>query len=154
MSHTVDNSPFWLPANEPKLASNTAPGGIATGLLECEQCGSDLVVGSKFCHSCGSSRGATPKAQAGMEWKRALRSSGSMLASGMNRTRAALNLPTPALVAFAMGSICVLTALLVGFMYSASTPLEWEAVQAWRLEWMLGAIAAFLAGILLRSSKA
>jgi hypothetical protein len=30
--------------------------------------------------------------------------------------------------------------------------LDWQAVQLWRIEWLLGATASFLAGILLKKS--
>ena len=39
-----------------------------------------------------------------------------------------------------------------GLVYTAATVLDWQAVQIWRIEWLLAAIAAFLAGILLRAA--
>jgi hypothetical protein len=37
-------------------------------------------------------------------------------------------------------------------MFTAGTVLDWQAVQIWRVEWLLGAAAAFLAGILLKKA--
>jgi multisubunit Na+/H+ antiporter MnhB subunit len=56
------------------------------------------------------------------------------------------------MVAFLAGITCALAAMLVGFVFSANTVLDWQAVQVWRIEWLLGAAAAFLAGILLKRS--
>ena len=47
-----------------------------------------------------------------------------------------------------------LAALLVGFIFSANTVLDWQAVQMWRIEWLLAAVACFVAGILLRQPSA
>jgi hypothetical protein len=48
--------------------------------------------------------------------------------------------------------ICLLVAIATGFLFSTATGAEWQAVQVWRIEWTLGAIAAFLFGILLKRS--
>jgi cytosine/uracil/thiamine/allantoin permease len=44
-------------------------------------------------------------------------------------------------------------ALAVGVVFSARTLLDWQAIQIWRIEWLLGAVAAFLAGCLLKKSS-
>jgi len=36
--------------------------------------------------------------------------------------------------------------------FTAATVLDWQAVQLWRIEWLLGAAVAFVAGILLKKS--
>ena len=59
---------------------------------------------------------------------------------------------TAALVAFTAGVICLLGALGVGLIFSVQTTLDWQAVQVWRIEWLLGATASFLAGLLLKKS--
>jgi len=41
-------------------------------------------------------------------------------------------------------------AISVGWVYSAQTLSDFQAIQLWRIEWLLGAAAAFLAGILLK----
>jgi hypothetical protein len=35
-------------------------------------------------------------------------------------------------------------------IYKAQTMVDWQAIQTWRIEWLLGATAALLAGILLK----
>ncbi len=66
------------------------------------------------------------------------------------RIKDRVGLPTPALVAFLAGFACLLAAVLVGFIFSANTVLDWQAVQVWRIQWLLGSATAFLAGILLK----
>jgi len=48
--------------------------------------------------------------------------------------------------------ICVAGAVGVGLIFTVQTTLDWQAVQVWRIEWLLGASASFLAGILLKKS--
>lgn len=63
-------------------------------------------------------------------------------------------LPTASLMAFLLGLGCSLAALLVGFLFTANTVLDWQAIQMWRIEWLLAAVACFVAGILLRRASA
>jgi hypothetical protein len=64
--------------------------------------------------------------------------------------REALGLTIGSLIAFVLGVACVGCAVATGLMYTATTLLDWQAVQIWRIEWLLAAVAAFLAGILLK----
>ena len=61
-----------------------------------------------------------------------------------------VGLPTAALVAFMIGLGCVAGALGVSFFYKASNLAEFQAIQMWRVEWLLAATASFVAGILLK----
>jgi cytosine/uracil/thiamine/allantoin permease len=61
-----------------------------------------------------------------------------------------VGLPTAALIAFIIGLGCVAGAVGVSLFYKASTLAEFQAIQLWRIEWLLGATAAFVAGILLK----
>ncbi len=58
-------------------------------------------------------------------------------------------LPTASLIAFVLGMSCIAGALLVGLL-TAKTFVDWQAIQFYRSEWLLGATAAFVAGILLK----
>ena len=60
-----------------------------------------------------------------------------------------VGLPTASLIAFLAGLGCVVAALSVGLM-TPKTLVEWQAIQYYRAEWLLGATAAFVAGILLK----
>ncbi len=41
-------------------------------------------------------------------------------------------------------------ALAVSVFFSGQTALDWQAIQLWRIEWLLAAVAAFVAGCLLK----
>lgn len=62
-----------------------------------------------------------------------------------------VGLPTAALVAFMIGLGCVAGAVAVSFFYHASNLAEFQAIQMWRIEWLLAATASFVAGILLKN---
>jgi len=63
--------------------------------------------------------------------------------------RRQLNLSTAALICFIAGLASIGAAACVGFIYSASTLVDWQAIQIWRIEWLLMAAVALLCGILL-----
>jgi hypothetical protein len=60
-----------------------------------------------------------------------------------------VGLSTASMISFVIGLCCVAGALTVGFI-TAKTLVEWQAIQFYRLEWLLAATAAFVAGILLK----
>jgi hypothetical protein len=60
-----------------------------------------------------------------------------------------VGLSTGSLIAFTIGLACVAGALLVGLL-TAKTYVDWQAIQLYRVEWLLAATAAFVAGILLK----
>jgi len=61
-----------------------------------------------------------------------------------------IGLPTAPLIAFIIGLGCVAGAIGVSLVYRASNLAEFQAIQMWRIEWLLAATAAFVAGILLK----
>ena len=62
-----------------------------------------------------------------------------------------LSLPCAAF--FILGMVCTVAALAVGVLYREDTLVDWQAVQAWRVEWLLAAIASLLAGVLLKTKN-
>ncbi len=54
------------------------------------------------------------------------------------------------LIAFLIGLGCVAGAIGVSLFYHASNLGEFQAIQMWRIEWLLAATASFVAGILLK----
>jgi hypothetical protein len=106
----------------------------------CHRCGSEFIVSSLYCHACGASR-------PGVNAARTLEIPGfAELASLGER----LGLTTPAVIAFLAGVLCVVGALVVSVFFSVRTALDWQAIQLWRVEWLLAAIASFVAGCLLK----
>ncbi len=126
---------FWRPP---------APAAKAVASPErssaCRHCGTEFIVSSIYCHSCGAKRPDLTAA-------RTLEIPGrAELASLRER----LGLTTPAVIAFLLGLFSIVGAVAVSVLFSARTTLDWQAIQLWRIEWLLGAVAAFAAGCLLK----
>jgi phosphate/sulfate permease len=100
------------------------------------------MVGSRYCHICGAAREAIPVTDP--HWARHLE---------LHNIKQGLGLPLASLIAFIGGIGCILAALASGMIYSERNVLEWEAVQAFRIQWLLAALVAFVAGVLLKKSS-
>lgn len=174
---------FWSPPS-PMVADNVVIEEPAPALAEaCPRCGTEFLLGSRFCHTCGGRRpvAMTPEAEADAAffarlWVQGIgrarsavsRVSSSGFWSGMwtgmsswirfpewlrylhfHEIKSRIGLSTASLIAFMIGVGCVAGALLVGLL-TAKTFVDWQAIQFYRAEWLLGATAAFVAGILLK----
>ncbi|HKD01957.1 MAG TPA: hypothetical protein VKB77_06005 [Terriglobales bacterium] len=128
---------FW----RPPIAQRATVSASAAEV--CEGCGSEFIVGSRYCHICGTAREIT--AFTDPHWARHLE---------LHNIKQGLGLPLASLIAFIGGVGCILAALACGLIYSERNVLEWEAVQAFRIQWLLAAVAAFTAGLLLKKSFA
>lgn len=137
----------------------------------CSRCGTEFLLGSRYCHSCGTRR---PVMLSDAEREDAL-ALANLWRKGMVRAHALVSaipwrklqipswlrylhfheiksrtgLSTASLIAFVVGLACVGGALLVGLL-TAKTLVDWQAIQFYRAEWLLAATAAFVAGILLK----
>jgi hypothetical protein len=140
----------------------------------CSGCGSEFIIGARFCHTCGLPRQSLDMAgvhsevtMAGTPWERGLEwghAAAIWIAESWLRIpfphwlrylhfheiKRWVGLPTAALVAFIIGLGCVTGAIGVSLFYKASNLGEFQAIQLWRIEWLLAATAAFVAGILLK----
>ena len=128
---------FWRPAQE-----QLHPGQSASTPM-CAKCGADFVIGSRFCHVCGTGRDERAH------------SASVTFADRMAMVALlpeVLNLPVASTVFFALGIGCAIAAIVVSFIYSATTLVDWQAVQVWRIEWMLGSLIALVAALLLKST--
>jgi hypothetical protein len=129
------------------------PESVSAALSEtCQRCGTEFLMGAGFCHVCGQSRVAalgSPVSRLS-SWKRYLAWTRHL---EFHVIQERLDLPTASLIAFIAGVGCLVGAIGVGLVFSANTVLDWQAVQLWRIEWLLGATAAFAAGILLKKSS-
>lgn len=140
MAETLDRAQneFWRP---PIVASKVTIGQDPSET--CDGCGTEFIVGSHFCHSCGAAR---PELQA----KRTVEIPGLMELAALGKR---LGLTTPTLAAFLFGIVCMAGAIAVSMIFTARTALDWQAIQLWRIEWLLAAIAAFGAGLVLKKSS-
>ena len=106
------------------------------------RCGTEFIVSSLYCHACGTSR-----PDLGVSVARTLEIPGLAEFAALGER---LGLTTPAVIAFLAGMLCVVGALSVSVFFSVRTLLDWQAIQLWRIEWLLAAVAAFVAGCLLK----
>lgn len=104
------------------------------------RCGTEFIVSSLFCHACGAKRPDLTTA-------RILEIPGLAEIVSLGER---LGLSTAPLVAFLLGLFCLVGAISVSVFFSARTTLDWQAIQLWRIEWLLAAVAAFVAGCLLK----
>jgi hypothetical protein len=105
----------------------------------CPNCGTDFLIGARFCYICGTGRHVVAAPQPGLRVWSALAHLPSML-----------ELSVASLIAMVLGCACVVAAVVTGFVFTATTLLDWQAVQIWRIEWLLAAIALFAVGVLLK----
>jgi len=173
---------FWRPPSvlEP-AAEAMLPAASSQDMAEaCGGCGSEFMIGARFCHTCGLSRpvlsaaltaSSSDAAVMARLWTRNVAWVGGAAGSAASVWRRIqfpawlhylhfheikrwVGLPTAALIAFIIGLGCVAGALGVSFFYKASNLAEFQAIQMWRIEWLLAATASFVAGILLKKPSA
>jgi hypothetical protein len=148
MSDAVHNvqQEFW----RPPLSQPTATTNLAEA---CRRCGTEFMVGAAFCHICGANRHRVNLNRANLippaSWTKYFDFVRTLEFSSI---RSWFGLPLPALCAFLLGVGLMMVALGVGFV-SIRDFNDFQAVQLWRIQWLMAACAAFLAGILLRSRK-
>lgn len=131
---------FWRPP--------LAKPSVETGLAEaCRRCGTEFMVGAAFCHICGLGRHRAANAPNG--WTKHLHFPHALEFSTIKRW---FGLPLAPLCAFLVGVAFIVVGLCMGFM-SVHDYTDFEAIQLWRIEWLMAACAAFLAGILLKGRK-
>lgn len=170
---------FWRPPSVLDPAAETRLLSMSSQDMAdaCQGCGSEFMIGARFCHACGVSRPVRSAAETTLEtavtdisgvWARSVASAVAVTGSVARAWRDIefpswlyylhfheikhwIGLPTAALVAFMIGLGCVAGALGVSFFYHASNLAEFQAIQMWRIEWLLAATASFVAGILLKN---
>jgi MFS family permease len=145
MSEVIDNAPqeFWRPpVAQPEVA-------VAAMVEVCDRCETEFMVGARFCHDCGAARQPRIKASAVHGWTRALE---FLRVLEFQNVKEWLGLSMASLIAFFAGLGCLLAALTVGAIYSIRDLADFQAIQSWRMQWLLAALVAFVAGILLKQA--
>ncbi len=147
MSEVVHNASkeFW----RPPAAQSTA---AIAGMVEvCDGCGTEFMAGARFCYICGTARDARTGRAAKPAWMESL---AFLKVLEFHRVKQALGLPTASLLAFVAGLGCLLAALAVSMVYTVQNLADFQAIQSYRLQWLMAAVAAFVAGILLKKPPA
>jgi hypothetical protein len=107
----------------------------------CAICGTPYASGAHFCHTCGLGRDAVvTKRNVLKDWL------------DLDAIRIRLGLSTPAMVFVLMATIFALATVMTGLVYDTSTLAQWQAVQIWRIEWLLATIAALFAALLFKTT--
>ena len=132
-----DRQEYWKPA----VPLRSEAPDLAAKAAVCDRCGADFLTAARFCHVCGAERNAvvindrTSEKRTWLDFSVMQRATGQTISS---------------LIALVLGVVCLITAAITGFIYTATTVLDWQAVQIWRIEWLLASLAMFAAGILLK----
>jgi hypothetical protein len=137
MGLAARSSEYWRPSNPDvvRLVESASPGAA------CWRCGTEYSRDALFCHICGSGREARHSAAKAQPEPAALTSASVPRPPGLSIS---------CLIFFLAGMVCLLGALLIGMVYKTETLADWQAVQTWRIEWLLGGVTTLLAGILLK----
>src|SRR5579863_40207 len=166
---------FWQPPAPSQAVQPEALAPVPALSNACQRCATEFLVGARFCHACGTLR---PKANTDQAASFTLTyaSTVDFLAKGVIRVKSTIaaipwqkvgfpswiqylhfhqikswiGLPTAALIAFFVGLGCVAGAVGVSLVYKAQSFVDFQAIQMWRIEWLLAATASFVAGILLK----
>jgi hypothetical protein len=164
---------FWRSPTVIESAVEATPPAASGVMAEtCTDCGGEFMIGARFCHTCGRRRPAvaannTDAAAVASLWAgnvALLRSWAVSLGAALSKIslpdwveylhfhkiKRWIGLPTAAMIAFLIGLGCVAGAIGVSLYYKASNLAEFQAIQMWRIEWLLAATASFVAGILLK----
>jgi hypothetical protein len=164
---------FWRPPSPVVSNEIVIRETIPTMAEACSRCGTEFLLGSGFCHTCGNRRNEATSAAAKADsaalaglWEQAVAKVSSLYPIVANswsqvqlpswlrylhfhEIKSWIGLPTASLIAFVIGIGCIAGALLVGLL-TARTFVDWQAIQLYRVEWLLAATASFVAGILLK----
>jgi hypothetical protein len=103
----------------------------------CRKCGTELNLGAEFCHVCG-------------RW--VFGSGVSRIISTLKAAVAQTAVELPVLICLLTAAAFAVVSLFVGIRMNPKTIAEWQVIQFWRIEWLLGAIVVLLFGVLLKKS--
>jgi len=165
---------FWQsPAQLESSPKADLPPGAQRMADACTGCGTEYLIGAKFCHACGVARpsllelsnnnkvvpessawiwpGLWPSLESAAARLRKISLPQWLRYLHFHEIKRWVGLPTASLVAFFTGLGCIAGALGISAFYKASNLAEFQAIQMWRMEWLLAAAASFLAGILLKT---
>jgi hypothetical protein len=135
---------YWRPAPTP--GNQFQPQGFQTHSHEafCTGCGTQYPAGARFCHVCGLGREEDLHAQKRIpivDWL------------SFDWLREQLGLSTISLVLVLAATVFMLATVMTGLVYNTSAIAEWQAVQTWRIEWLLATVVALLAAILFKEKS-
>ncbi len=133
---------FWQPpAGEGATAVQASYSPVRPAPHEvCSGCETEFMVAAGFCHACGLPRNSS-----------AATSEALPLNNAYQWLKVTFGLSGPSLIAFLVGLLCIAIALIGGAAYSPQSYPDFPAIMLWRMQWLVAAVAAFVAGILLKN---
>jgi hypothetical protein len=140
--HDTQND-FWRPPAAGHAVQVAVPVISPTMVEACDGCETEFMVGARFCYLCGATRRAQTSPVLTTGWTRYFE---------FNFIKRRLGLPVASLIAFLVGLGCLLAAAFVGSIYAVQNSADFQAIQLWRMQWLLASIAFFVAAILLKRS--
>ena len=129
---------YWRPAN-PLTARIARP--ILAG-AHCSDCGAEYPPAARFCHMCGNER--NPRVAATVSPM----TFADLFDISLLRQR--FGLSVPCLLFLIAGISCFVIALGINLLYKADNLVEWQTMHLWRVEWLLGGLAAIVAGFVFK----
>lgn len=133
---------YWRPAPNP--GKHLQAIGSQTHEAFCTICGTQYAAGARFCHVCGLGREEDlhkAKVAPILDWL------------NFERIQKEFGLSTVSLVLVLISAVFILATMMTGLVYSTSTIAEWQAVQTWRIEWLLATVVSLLAAMLFRNKS-
>jgi hypothetical protein len=121
----------------------------------CIDCGTEFMIGARFCHTCGRRRPAVSEASTDATvmagpWARSIAWSAAWVRTCSAAVAAAWRkISLPDWLHY-LHFHEIKRWVGVSLFYRASNLAEFQAIQMWRIEWLLAATASFVAGILLK----
>ncbi len=137
---------YWRPARAAGNALQRPDFQTQGNGAFCASCGAPYAVEAFFCHQCGAAREGEPHAQ-----KRNLARNPMKSWFDLEAVQTQFGLSAGSLTCLLAAIIFALAAVMTGLVYNTSTLAEWQAVQCWRIEWLLAALAALVAAMLFRT---
>jgi hypothetical protein len=134
---------YWRPAPTPGNDFQTHGFQPQGNPAFCAVCGTQYAGGARFCHLCGLGREDDLRAEKRglvMDWL------------DLDHIREQTGLSTISLVLVLAAAVFILASVMTGLVYSTSTIAEWQAVQTWKVEWLLATVVALLAAMLFKKS--
>jgi hypothetical protein len=137
----AENQEYWRPVD--LRAARVLQVPVAS--KACPFCKAEYLPSSHFCHVCGNQRDPHPAARQFLTFADYF---------DLGIIRRWLGLSLACMTCLVVGFVCLFGAAITGVLYRAQTVAEWQAVQTWRMEWLMAAVAVLLAGILLKNNSA
>ena len=72
---------------------------------------------------------------------------------GARAAMSQLGIKLPVLICMSTAAIFAVISMFVGIRIDPKTIGEWQVIQFWRIEWLLGAMLALLCGLLLKKTR-